>query len=160
MDRLEVEFYKLLVEEVREARKARRDIANLFITLNLGGAAGLGYLVSEKDFFPPLIAVLLAVALIVTALVWSASNGYYKQMLAAKYAVLYDVESKLGVDYIRREWALMKPKRAMRWFTLERAMPTLFIVCYAIFLLHLFSWADVEGAIDAARAALSDRFGG
>lgn len=32
------ELYKLLVEEAREARRARRELSNIFTTINLAGA--------------------------------------------------------------------------------------------------------------------------
>ena len=52
------ELYKLLVEEVRETRKGRRDLANMFTTLNLGGVGALGFLAKGDGTFNPALALL------------------------------------------------------------------------------------------------------
>lgn len=37
------ELYKLMVEEVRDARRARRELSNMFMTLNVAGVARSGF---------------------------------------------------------------------------------------------------------------------
>ncbi len=69
-------------------------------------------------------------------------------LLAAKYKNIYAVEDDLGVHPIRDEWTSITGKRrAMKWWSLERAMPVLFIIGYAAFFaVHVGHW-DVESAL-------------
>ncbi len=90
------DLYKLLVEEVREARKARRDLANVFTSMNLGGVGALAYLADPKNSaFQPLLGW-AALALIMVCFIWRTSNRYYTLMLAAKYQNSLRARSGLG----------------------------------------------------------------
>lgn len=44
-----IEIYKLLVEDVRDARRARRELSNVFMTLNIAGMSALGFLASADE---------------------------------------------------------------------------------------------------------------
>ena len=133
----EFDLYKLLVEEVREARKARRDLSNVFTTLNLGGVGALSFLADPKNpQFQPLLGW-AAFALIIVCWIWRTSNRYYTLMLAAKYKVLYELEeAAIPQRPIQREYEIMRPNRAMRQFSLERALPTFFILGYLVFIIY------------------------
>lgn len=131
------DLYKLLVEEAREARRARRELSNTFMTLNLAGVGALGFLArnqlpgADKNLT---MFGLCAFALVLTCIIWGTSNSYYTNVLTAKYNAINALEDKLGARPFQDEWAaLSKRGRALRWFTLERAMPMLFIIGYAIF---------------------------
>lgn len=132
---LSFELYKLMVEEVREARRARRELSNVFMSLNLAGVGALGFLAKENGArLNPALFLWCAFALALTCMVWRTSNAYYTHMLAAKYKTIYALEDKLGVSPIRDEWEALHGKRAlMKWFSLERFMPLLFILGYAVF---------------------------
>jgi hypothetical protein len=133
----EFDLYKLLVEEVREARKARRDLSNMFMTMNLGGIGALSFLADPTNpQFQPLLGW-AAFALIMVCWIWRTSNRYYTLMLAAKYNVLYELEdAAIPQRPIQREYEIMRPNRAMRQFSLERALPTLFILGYVAFIIY------------------------
>ncbi len=148
------ELYKLLVEEVRETRKARRDLANMFTTLNLGGVGALGFLAKGEGAFSPALQIFLCIALVLTCVIWRLSNGYYTRQLQVKYDVIYDLENKLGLDALQREYAGLSRKGPMRWFSVERAMPVLFILGYAVLITYTTSWADMRAISDAAIAPL------
>jgi hypothetical protein len=130
------EFYKLMVEEVREARRARRELSNMFLTLNTGGVGALGFLAQGNgQHIHPALPVLLTVALVLTSVIWATSNHYYTLLLAAKYKGIYALEAELGRHPIEQEWVQLQGKRgALKWFSLERMMPALFMVGYALFL--------------------------
>src|SRR5262249_48771059 len=40
-------MFRLLVEEARDARRARRDLSNVFMSLNLAGVAALGFVAED-----------------------------------------------------------------------------------------------------------------
>jgi len=155
MENLDFSLYKLLVQEVREARKARRQLANLFVTLNLAGASALGFLVNGADHLPPALATWLIIALVLTCWVWRTSNAYYTQMLAIKYEIIYEREKALGVDALQREWKKLSQHGLFKWFALERLMPVLFIIGYVIFLIYLITPEDVANAQAAFDTALA-----
>ncbi len=128
------ELYRLMVEEVREARRARRELSNMFLTLNIAGFGALGLIARDNGALNPALLPMLAFALALTCVIWRTSNSYYTHMLAAKYKAIYAIEDQLGMHPIRDEWAALHGKRrAMRWFSLERAMPVLFMLGYALF---------------------------
>lgn len=153
------DLYKLLVEEVRETRKARRDLANMFTSLNLGGVGALGFLAKGDGAFSPALQIFLCVALVLTCVIWRLSNSYYTRQLQVKYDVIYDQENKLGIDAIQREYAGLSRKGPVKWFSVERAMPVLFIVGYAVLIAYTTSWADVVAIADGAVRPVRDLIG-
>lgn len=152
-----LEIYKLLVEDVRDARRARRELSNVFMTLNIAGMSALGFLASADGLPNPVLFSLCALALALTCAIWRTSNSYYTVLLAAKYKNIYAVEDDLGVHPIRDEWTSITGKRrAMKWWSLERAMPVLFIIGYAMFFaVHVGHW-DVESALGGLIDAAAD----
>ena len=156
---LTFDLYRLLVEEVREARRARRELSNTFMTLNLAGIGALGFLArnelpgQDKDLT---LFGLCAFALAITCVIWRTSNSYYTALLAAKYRTIYALEDQLGRRPIQDEWHAMHGKRvAVKWFSLERAMPILFILGYAIFFTVQSGALNLHPVMDAIRNALA-----
>lgn len=150
------ELYRLLVEEVREARRARRELSNWFLTLNVGGVGALGFLARGEAarLDSPALLFWAAIALIFTCWIWRISNRYYTHMLAAKYRILYEVEERLagetGCTPIRSEWDLLRPNKPNRtFFSLEYAMPVLFIIGYVVFLCFQTSPSEVQAMAEA-----------
>ncbi len=127
------EFYRLLVEEVRDARRARRELSNIFLTLNIAGVGGLGFIARDSGGLDPALFGWCAAALVLTSLIWATSNRYYTKVLKAKYAIIRGFEDRLGEHPLRDEYNAMGGTKAMRAFTLERIMPILFILGYAVF---------------------------
>lgn len=141
-------LYKLLVHEVRETRRARRQLANLLITLNLAGASALGFLANADTRLSPALAAWLIVALILTCLVWRVSNSYYTHLLSVKYDIIYECERSLGYDALQREWKGLSRRGPVKWFGLERLMPLLFIGGYIVFLSYQITTTDVQGGLE------------
>ncbi|MFZ4120351.1 MAG: RipA family octameric membrane protein [Caulobacterales bacterium] len=137
------EIYKLLVEEVREARRARRELSNTFTSLNLAGVGGLGFLLvgSGQEAHPALL-IWLVVALSLTCVIWWTSNAYYTRLLNAKYAVIYAYEDRIGQNPIRDEYNGLGDRRWFKFFSLEKMMPVLFVLGYLVFLAYAMTWAD------------------
>ncbi|WP_395646907.1 hypothetical protein [Terricaulis sp.] len=150
------ELYKLMVEEVRDAKRARRELSNVFMTLNLAGVGALGFLASGDSGLDPGLFAWCAFALALTCVIWRTSNSYYIVLLAAKYKEVYELEAKLGATPLRDEYATVQGKRSIaKWFSLERAMPLLFIVGYAVFFAVQAGGGGFEGLWEQARALVS-----
>ena len=140
-DQRDFEMYKLLLEELREARRARRDLSNTFMSLNLAGVGALGFLrVNENAAVRPELLVWLVVALVLTCIIWRTSNAYYRRLLAAKYNVLYRYEDRLGEMPIRDEYQDLGDRRWFKFFSLEQMMPFLFVLGYLVFLAYSLPW--------------------
>jgi hypothetical protein len=129
------DIYRLLVEEARDARRARRELSNIFLTLNLAGLGGLGLMAREQSALDPTLFGWGAAALGLTCMIWQTSNAYYNRALKAKYKIITRYEQELGKTPLLEEYTAMGGARAMRAFTLERAMPYLFVVAYIVFYL-------------------------
>ncbi len=141
------EMYKLLLEELREARRARRELSNTFMSLNLAGVGALGFLrVNDVAATQPELLVWLVVALVLTCVIWRTSNAYYTKLLAAKYNVLYRYEDRLGEQPIRDEYQDLGDRSLFKFFSLEQLMPVLFVLGYIVFLAYSLPWwASVLG---------------
>lgn len=135
-----LELYRLLVEEVRDARRARRELSNIFLSLNIAGVGGLGFIASDNGALNPALFLWCAVALVLMCAIWGTSNRYYTKVLKAKYEVIGKYEERLGEHPLRDEYLATGGVKAMRAFTLERAMPALFVLGYLAFL--LVQWSD------------------
>jgi len=145
-------LYRLMVEEVREARRARRELSNIYMSLNLAGVGALGFLAKEDGArLNPALFFWCAIALALTCIIWRTSNAYYTLMLAAKYKNIYQLEDQLGAHPIRDEWSALHGRRAMKWFSLERAMPLIFVLGYALFLVFQTPSDEVAVLYAAAR---------
>lgn len=152
-----LEVYKLMVEDVREARRARRELSNVFMTLNIAGMSALGFLASNDGLPDPVLFSLCALALATTCLIWRTSNSYYTILLAAKYKNIYALEDNLGIHPIRDEWqSITGKRRALKWFSLERAMPLLFVLAYLVFFAVQVGGLDVPALISTARDGALD----
>lgn len=127
------EFYRLLVEEVRDARRARRELSNIFLTLNVAGVGGLGLIARDNGGLNPALFAWCAVALVLICFIWGTSNWYYNRVLKEKYVIITRYEQRLGETQLHDEYIAVGGAKAARAFTLERAMPALFIAGYAVF---------------------------
>lgn len=98
------ELYKMMVEDLRDTRKARRDFANFMVTLNISGLGAL-VTISAAPSSTRATSSALLLALAAVCVVWRASNAYYTRLLAVKYKQAYFAEEALGIDMLRNEFA-------------------------------------------------------
>src|SRR5262245_13338659 len=151
------EIYRLLVEEAREARRARRELSNIFLTLNMAGMGALGFIARERSAFDPALFACCALALALTCVIWRTSNRYYNRTLKNKYRIITAYENKLGETPLLEEYHAMGGAKAMRAFTLERAMPLLFVFGYMAFFLVQGGYLD--GVVPWAQGMITDQMG-
>jgi hypothetical protein len=152
----DMDLYKLLVEEVREIRRARRQTTNLFVTLNMGGVSALGFLEGYHVELSVRLAGWLIFALIMICLVWRQSNTYFTRLLEVKFGIIYELEAELKINAIKREWDILSEKSPALFFRLELVMPFLFITGYLIFFIHQFTIEDVREAYERAVGMLQE----
>lgn len=143
------EIYKLAVE-MADRISARRLVANsFFASVNTGLVALLG----TKGL--PWYA---ASAGIVLCVVWWALLKSYRDLNSAKFKVINAMEGRLPVKIFSDEWELLKkdkppfglsPRQLRGWIAqyrelgaVERAVPWLFAIMYAINIASRLSWPD------------------
>jgi hypothetical protein len=141
------ETYKLLVEEVRDARRARRELSNVFLTLNLAGMGALGFIAIDPGKLKPELFVLCAAALILTCGVWYSCNRYYKVVVREKYKILKTYEDELQQWPLRDEYAKVKGTASYA-FRLEGMMPWLFALGYGLFVAVQTGGMSLESVSD------------
>lgn len=129
------DIYRLLVEEARDTRRARRELSNIFLTLNLAGLGGLGLIAREHGGLNPTLFGWGALALALTCLIWRTSNRYYNRALKTKYTIITRYEQEIGKTPLLEEYNAMGGAKVMRAFTLERITPYLFLLAYLVFYL-------------------------
>lgn len=95
-----LELYKLAVE-MADRISARRGVANTyFLTINTGLAALLG--AANLRWY-------VAVAGIVLCVAWWALLKSYRELNAAKFKVIVELERRLPVQVYEAEWAILRP---------------------------------------------------
>jgi hypothetical protein len=129
------DIYRLLVEEARDSRRARRELSNIFLTLNLAGLGALGLIAREQGGLNPTLFGWGAIALAMTCIIWRTSNAYYNRSLKTKYKIITRFEQEMGKTPLFEEYTAMGGSKVMRAFTLERIMPYLFVLAYIVFYL-------------------------
>lgn len=151
------DIYRLLVEEAREARRARRELSNIFLTLNMAGVGALGIIAREQSQLDPALFAWCAIALGFICVIWQTSNAYYNRALKTKYSIITAYENKLGETPLLQEYHAMGGAKVMRAFTLERAMPYLFVLGYAVF--YFVQAGYFDGVVPWAQEMIADVMG-
>jgi hypothetical protein len=151
------DLFRLLVEEAREARRARRELSNIFLTLNLAGVGALGIIARDGGSLDPALFAWCAFALALTCVIWRTTNVYYNRVLRTKYQIIARYEERLGESPLRDEYVAMG-RKALRAFTLERAMPFLFILGYGVFF-AVQAGVDFNALWDGARDWIASQIG-
>jgi nitrate/nitrite transporter NarK len=133
-----LELYKLAVE-MADRVSARRATANaFFLTIN---TALLAFTSSNLDD----ALWLMALAGIALSATWTVLLKSYRDLNAAKYQVIIEMEHNLDAKVFDDEWKRLKEKRTQGWLgryaefgAVERFVPLIFAALYAaVFLLEM-----------------------
>lgn len=156
----QLELYRIMVEEVRDARGARRDASNQYLTTNIAGLLGLHALAGGGDSEVTVGPLAMPTAqapiqllfgytfiLILICLIWQTSNRYYAFLLRAKMRQLDKLEQQLTSQPLREEYMSFGGTRSGRFFALERSLPLFFVIAYVMFLAYQVTWADLISAL-------------
>lgn len=130
-----LEQYKLYVE-MADRVSARRGVTNtFFLTLNTAAVSAIGILWSSHLRESGWILVFLFAGLLIQCLAWFWLLRSYRQLNAAKYAVVGAMEERLPASpYWAAEWAALgegrDPARYWPLTHLEQWIPALFAAVY------------------------------
>jgi hypothetical protein len=132
-----LEQYKLYVE-MTDRISARRGLTNtFFLTLNTGVATFVATTWRAQPHHNTGFALFLLFIMLIQCLSWYWILRSYRQLNAAKYAVIGALEEKLPASpYWRAEWKALghgkDPARYLSLTHLEQWVPTLFGLTYAV----------------------------
>lgn len=119
-------IWQTCVEMANGVSQRRDTMNNLFVTLNIAVIAAVSWMWDVKTVF-------LCVAGLVICVVWLLYINNFKQLNAAKFRVIYDLEERLGVTPFKDEWDILKKtKRYLEGTKLERILPIAFALGYAV----------------------------
>jgi hypothetical protein len=139
---VEFETYKLMVEDIRDVQRARRETVTTYVTLNIAGIGAIGFLGSDNQAFDPALVNWLVIGLVLVCFLWQGTERAFLNQLARKYHHVIKQADRLGLD---PEWteSIMRwtgrPARTYEQAAVQRLMPFLFMLGYVIFLLHQIS---------------------
>jgi hypothetical protein len=133
-------FYELLLAEARTLREARRSTNNFFMSVNVAGLGGVGFLLKE-GIAAPLIAG-LALMMAFVCFLWMNSIGHYARLTSIKYKILREIEAKLPMQPIAEEWRQFtrgKPNQGASH--IEKLVPLIFGLGYIALPALTLPWA-------------------
>lgn len=97
--------YKLFVETAEKTSSRRMDAHKYFATLNAALLSALGLTMQFGNYQSRMSArLLIALAGILTSIVWWALVKSYKNLNSAKFGVIHQIEEKLPLALFAAEW--------------------------------------------------------
>jgi hypothetical protein len=128
-----LEQYKLAVE-MADRTSLRRQMANGFFTTLLSALAVLFSILDKSEADPirsawPYVVPAIGVFLCLT---WLLVIRSYRMINEAKYQVIVELEARLPAAVYASEWSKLSLHRHLELTTVERAVPALFLVAYAL----------------------------
>lgn len=123
-----LEQWKTCVDSANNNTEKRNSANTLFITINVALCAAVSFSWDYKSIF-------LAVVGIVVCILWLNSIRSYRQLSSVKYQIINDIEKKLPLAPFTYEWEILKKDSYVGLTTIEKLLPWIFIVMYAIAIL-------------------------
>ena len=129
-----VELYTAFVASAEDMSERRQAANQYFLALN---TAAIGF-VSVFAASSTVLIFAVNLSCVVICLLWFLLICSYKQLNAAKFGVIHEIESRLDFAPFRREWELLGAGREHYHFsTIERAVPIIFCVLHVLFMAFL-----------------------
>lgn len=118
--------WQTCVEMANSVSQRRDTMNNIFVTLNLAIIATISINWDIKSLF-------ILAAGIVVCFIWLLFIRNYKLLNAEKFNVINEIEKKLPVKPFNDEWKKLERNKKYKDSTkLEKTLPIMFIVLYAI----------------------------
>lgn len=113
--------------EMANSVSQRRDVMNnLFITLNLAIITGVSLVGGTKT-------IMMIVAGLIVCVLWILFINNFKELNAAKFAIINSLEGEMENKPFTDEWEIIKKnKKYIEGTKLEKAFPICFMAVYSI----------------------------
>jgi hypothetical protein len=131
--------YQIYCEALENATSRRQELNRLFILLNTGIFTIIGILLQQgnsKSLFISLLPVVI-IGFFVCYLQWKFL-GMYKELITAKFNVIYEIEKSLPLGLYIQEWEQINSRnnKYKSFSEIEKQIPLIFSAIYLfIFLL-------------------------
>ena len=139
------EQYRLYVEMADRISSRRQTANSYFLSINTALLGFVGY-VGTKD--SPGYLWLVAAAGITLSYLWYRLIRSYRDLNAAKFKVVHEIEKHLPLSPYDAEWEAMgrgnNPKLYKPFTHIETGVPWVFVVLHALAMLHSFPWGQVR----------------
>ena len=134
-DMVILEQWKTCIEMANSNTEKRTNSNNIFITINAALLAVISFSLEYKS-------IILSVVGIAVCAVWLCSIDNYKKLSSVKYDIVNEIELKLPLKPFSEEWGRLTGENKYLGLTkIEKVLPWLFVVLYAIsILLPLIKW--------------------
>lgn len=134
-DSIVLEQWKTCVEMANSNTEKRTNSNNIFITINAALLAIVSFTLDYKS-------IVLSIAGIFVCISWLYSIESYKKLSSVKYHIVNEIEKQLPLMPFAYEWEMLNHERKyFRLTKIEKVLPWLFIVMYAIAILWpLLKW--------------------
>lgn len=124
-----LEQWKTCVEMANSNTEKRTNSNNIFITINAALLAVVSFSLEYKS-------IILSVVGIAVCIVWLYSIEDYKKLSSVKYHIVNEIEKQLPLAPFFYEWKKLNSEKKYIGLTkIEKVLPWLFVVLYAISIL-------------------------
>lgn len=121
-----LEQWKICVEMANCNSERRISTNNVYISINAAIIAVISFALDYKS-------ILLSVAGTIVCVLWLNSINSYKSLSGVKYKIINEIEKKLPISPYGHEWSLLCDNKKYKRFTnIERTLPWIFIVIFAL----------------------------
>jgi hypothetical protein len=163
------EEYKLFVEDTARLSERRQTVTNIYITVNSLMLGAISFLIKDATtgrWWGLILGLPLMASGVAVCCFWSQFLHKYKKLVGLRIDTLrqmedlpemagsvrmYHVEDEL---YPRDKEGKMIPGEGLNFSDLEKRLPTLFLILYAIYAAGALSALLVMGAVALARCAV------
>ena len=128
-DSVVLEQWKTCVEMANSNTEKRTNSNNIFITINAALLAVVSFSLEYKS-------IILSIVGIAVCIVWLYSIEDYKKLSSVKYHIVNEIEKQLPLAPFSYEWKKLNSEKKYIGLTkIEKVLPWLFVVLYAISIL-------------------------
>lgn len=125
-ERILLTQWQICVEMANAISQRRDTMNNIFMTVNLAIMAALSIVWDIKS-------ILLLTSGMVVCILWLFFIRNYKQLNSAKFEIINKIENDLSFQPFKEEWVILKTNKSyINGTTLEKSLPTMFIVLYIV----------------------------
>jgi len=134
-----LEQYRVYLHIFNSTSELRHRYNEFFLGLNTAIMGIMGYIESRDVLHAPIIFTLVPMVGIAICFSWHRIISSFSQLNRAKFKVIHGIEAKLPASLFRTEWQLLGEGKDLNKYhplsRIEKNIPVIFIVLYAVILL-------------------------
>ncbi len=140
-----MELYKLMVEMADRVSQRRQSSNSFYLSINTLLFSGSAYIGMSDSSVNQILAI--GISGILISWLWMRSIESYRNLNAAKFKIINELEANFSYSPFTREWQELDPDgdgvRHRPFHTVEKLVPRVFILIYILHSLFLAPWSGV-----------------